>query len=262
MSRIVDGRPQIVADPPLIIPLVHLLASGDGRLARRACLAAVASATSGPCRPTAGTCSASTSSADIARKVVGVGSVGTRCWIVLMLGRDESDPLFLQVKEARQSVLSQFVGPSRYSNQGQRVVAGQRLMQAASDIFLGWQRPIPGWTGGPGTSTSASSGTGSSRWTSRACRPRGLSELRRGLRVDAGARPRPVGRPDRDCGVPRQLGRLRQGHRQVCRQLRRPEQAGLRRALLTRQRSQGGSWPSATCDIRLTGRERRRQRGA
>ena len=77
---------------------------------------------------------------DMARKVVGVGSVGTRCWIVLMLGRDDSNPLFLQVKEAEASVLSRYVGASTYANQGQRVVAGQRLMQAASDIFLGWQR--------------------------------------------------------------------------------------------------------------------------
>jgi uncharacterized protein (DUF2252 family) len=76
----------------------------------------------------------------MARKVVGVGSVGTRCWIVLMLGRDEADPLFLQVKEAEASVLSRFVGTSKHANQGQRVVAGQRLMQASSDIFLGWQR--------------------------------------------------------------------------------------------------------------------------
>ena len=77
---------------------------------------------------------------DMARKVVGVGSVGTRCWIVLMLGRDRDDPLFLQVKEAERSVLSRFVGASKHANQGQRVVAGQRLMQASSDIFLGWQR--------------------------------------------------------------------------------------------------------------------------
>jgi uncharacterized protein (DUF2252 family) len=84
----------------------------------------------------------------VARKVVGVGSVGTRCWIVLMLGRDESDPLFLQVKEAEASVLSRFVGASKYANQGQRVVAGQRLMQAASDIFLGWQRTEAGLDGG------------------------------------------------------------------------------------------------------------------
>src|SRR3954452_467932 len=77
---------------------------------------------------------------DMARKVVGVGSVGTRCWIVLLTGRDETDPLFLQVKEANKSVLAEFLGRSEHANQGQRVVSGQRLMQEASDIFLGWQR--------------------------------------------------------------------------------------------------------------------------
>jgi uncharacterized protein (DUF2252 family) len=75
---------------------------------------------------------------DLARKVVGVGSVGTRAWIALMMGRDSSDPLFLQVKEAEASVLEPFLGPSEYANHGERVVTGQRLMQAASDIFLGW----------------------------------------------------------------------------------------------------------------------------
>jgi hypothetical protein len=69
-----------------------------------------------------------------------VGSVGTRCWIILMFGRDEADPLFLQVKEAQPSVLSRFIGASKYTNHGQRVIAGQRLMQESSDIFLGWQR--------------------------------------------------------------------------------------------------------------------------
>ena len=82
----------------------------------------------------------------MARKVVGVGSVGTRAWILLLLGRDGQDPLFLQAKEAQESVLERFVGRSRYQNCGQRVVAGQRLMQAASDIFLGWQR-VPGYDG-------------------------------------------------------------------------------------------------------------------
>jgi uncharacterized protein (DUF2252 family) len=76
--------------------------------------------------------------ADFARKVVGVGSVGTRAWIALMLGRDGQDPLFLQIKEAEASVLEAFLGPSEFSNHGQRVVMGQRLMQATSDIFLGW----------------------------------------------------------------------------------------------------------------------------
>jgi uncharacterized protein (DUF2252 family) len=77
---------------------------------------------------------------DAARKVVGVGSVGTRAFVVLFEGRDEDDPLFLQVKEAKASVLEPYLSRSTYKNQGHRVVAGQRLMQAASDIFLGWLR--------------------------------------------------------------------------------------------------------------------------
>ena len=75
-----------------------------------------------------------------ALKVVGVGSVGTRCYIILLIGRDDQDPLFLQVKEAQQSVLERFLGRSAYPHHGRRVVAGQQLMQAATDIFLGWQR--------------------------------------------------------------------------------------------------------------------------
>ena len=75
-----------------------------------------------------------------ARKVVGVGSVGTRCYILLLVGRDNDDPLFLQVKEAQASVLEPYAGTSEYTHHGHRVVAGQRLMQAATDVFLGWQR--------------------------------------------------------------------------------------------------------------------------
>jgi uncharacterized protein (DUF2252 family) len=70
--------------------------------------------------------------------VVGVGSVGTRAWVVLLQGRDESDPLFLQVKEAQRSVLELYAEPSAYSQQGERVVQGQRLVQATGDIMLGW----------------------------------------------------------------------------------------------------------------------------
>ena len=75
---------------------------------------------------------------DAARKVVGVGSVGTRCFIVLLAGRDTDDPLFLQIKEARTSVLEEHLPSGPYVHPGRRVVAGQRLLQAASDIFLGW----------------------------------------------------------------------------------------------------------------------------
>ena len=75
---------------------------------------------------------------DVARKIVGVGSVGTRCWIIFMEGGHEDDPLFIQIKEAEASVLSPFVAKSAYSNEGKRVVSGQRLIQGAPDIFLGW----------------------------------------------------------------------------------------------------------------------------
>ena len=75
---------------------------------------------------------------DLARKVVGVGSVGSRCWVALFVGRDHDDPLFLQIKEAEAAVGEPFLGPSEYPHHGQRVVEGQRLMQGASDIFLGW----------------------------------------------------------------------------------------------------------------------------
>ncbi|MFK4101038.1 DUF2252 domain-containing protein [Streptomyces sp. NPDC019531] len=79
---------------------------------------------------------------DMARKVVGVGSVGTRCWVLLLLGRDDDDPLLLQAKEAQESVLAAHTGGERYDNQGRRVVAGQRLMQTAGDIFLGWTHVV------------------------------------------------------------------------------------------------------------------------
>jgi len=140
LTRQVDGRPRIVADPPLVVPLSDLVADSTDQATLETELRTLI----GDYRRTLETdrryLLEQLEFADMARKVVGVGSVGTRCWIVLMLGRDASDPLFLQVKEAERSVLEDFAGASEYANHGERVVAGQRLMQAASDIFLGWQR--------------------------------------------------------------------------------------------------------------------------
>jgi uncharacterized protein (DUF2252 family) len=145
LTRIVDGKPQIVADPPLVIPLTSLLpADADPSGVEKLLIGGIESykrTLSGDRRYLLDQYRSDL--ADVARKVVGVGSVGTRCWIMLMLGRDESDPLFLQMKEAGPSVLSEFAGRSRFENQGRRVVEGQRLMQAASDIFLGWHRMNP-----------------------------------------------------------------------------------------------------------------------
>jgi uncharacterized protein (DUF2252 family) len=139
LCRVTDGRPRIVSDAPVLVPIGELLAEEEQQSFRDEITGLLASY-----QRTLETdrryLLQQYDFCDLARKVVGVGSVGTRCWISLMLGRDDSDPLFLQIKEAEASVLSRFVGASKYANQGQRVVAGQRLMQAAGDIFLGWQR--------------------------------------------------------------------------------------------------------------------------
>ncbi len=145
LTMIVDGQPKIVADPPLVIPLSSLLPGDQDRSGLEAQLIALIDkyrrTLPGDRRYLLD--QYQFSHADLARKVVGVGSVGTRCWILLVLGKDPADPLFLQIKEAGPAVLSDFAGASKYDNQGQRVVEGQRLMQATSDIFLGWLRVSP-----------------------------------------------------------------------------------------------------------------------
>jgi len=139
LTEVVDGEPRIVSDPPLIVPIDELAAPGE--------IERVRDALRGLVRNYRRTLQGDRRRlierfrfVDAARKVVGVGSVGTRAWIVLMLGRDNDDPLFMQAKEAQASVLEPFLGKSEFSNHGQRVVEGQRFMQAASDIFLGWLR--------------------------------------------------------------------------------------------------------------------------
>ena len=139
LTHLVDGEPRIVSDPPLIMPIEDTVPP-----AQHAELDAFMRNAIRSYRRTL--------SRDrrrlverfryvhAARKVVGVGSVGTRAWIVLMLGRDGGDPLVLQAKEAEASVLEPALGASTYSSHGQRVVEGQRLMQSASDIMLGWIR--------------------------------------------------------------------------------------------------------------------------
>jgi uncharacterized protein (DUF2252 family) len=140
LTRMVDGRPRIISDAPVLVPIDELIPADADRASLEAQLTGLIAKYKRTLPTDRRYLLDQFEFCDMARKVVGVGSVGTRCWIVLMLGRDNSDPLFLQVKEAEASVLSRFVGASKYANQGQRVVAGQRLMQASSDIFLGWQR--------------------------------------------------------------------------------------------------------------------------
>ncbi len=137
LTRLGDGEARIASEPPLIVPLDELV-EGDQRDEMFDWLRGLLRSYRETLVHDRRVLLEQYHLADFARKVVGVGSVGTRAWIALMLGNDDQDPLFLQMKEAEASVLEGFLGPSEFENHGERVVAGQRLMQAASDIFLGW----------------------------------------------------------------------------------------------------------------------------
>jgi uncharacterized protein (DUF2252 family) len=145
MTEIVNGEPRIKPAPPLIVPAEAFLTADDA-----ATFTEWVHANLRAYRSTLDTDRRRLLEqyrfVDLAQKVVGVGSVGTRAWIALMLGSDDGDPLFLQLKEAQVSVLEGFCGASVYRNHAHRVVAGQRLMQAAGDILLGWMR-VQGWDG-------------------------------------------------------------------------------------------------------------------
>src|SRR3954451_22846940 len=139
LTERVDGHPRIISDPPLIVPIEELV-SPEQRVALEQTLREVIRSYRRTLTGDRRGLLERFRYVHAARKVVGVGSVGTRAWIVLMLGDHDTDPLFLQLKEAEQSVLEPHLGHSEHANHGQRVVEGQRLMQAASDIMLGWLR--------------------------------------------------------------------------------------------------------------------------
>jgi uncharacterized protein (DUF2252 family) len=145
-TEVNDGEVRITAAPPLVLPIGHLTGRRKDVAERRARLGEVLATYRATLEPERRTLLDQYRFIDIAHKVVGVGSVGTRCWMVLLLGKDRRDPLFLQAKEAGPSVLEEFAGRSRYGNAGRRVVVGQRLMQTVSDIFLGWVR-VTGFDG-------------------------------------------------------------------------------------------------------------------
>lgn len=139
LVEVVDGEPRFRSDPPVLVPAAELLPELDreqifdqvGRALRvyRRTLA-----------PDRRKLLDRYRFVDLARKVVGVGSVGTRCWVALLVGRGTGDPLFLQVKEAGPSVMEPYLGRSRHDQHGERVVRGQQLIQSAPDVFLGWER--------------------------------------------------------------------------------------------------------------------------
>jgi uncharacterized protein (DUF2252 family) len=145
LTEEVDGRVQIVDQSPLIVPIGKLADSERDELFEG--LHELLRGYRDTLELDRRTLLEQFELADVARKVVGVGSVGTRAWIALMLGRDGKDPLFLQIKEAEASVLEGFLGASEFSNHGERVVVGQRLLQGASDIMLGWFHIDSGFDG-------------------------------------------------------------------------------------------------------------------
>jgi hypothetical protein len=139
-ATVVDGVPRIVAEPPLVVPIDQLYPDRVERAGLEGSIGELLGGYRKSLAPERRTLLDQYRPVDIARKVVGVGSVGSRCWMVLMLGRDARDPLFLQAKEAGPSVLETFLGPAAERTAGERVVVGQRVMQTVGDIFLGWQR--------------------------------------------------------------------------------------------------------------------------
>ena len=151
----VDGQRRIISDPPMIVPVEEVFADVQADALYKL-LHAVLGKYGRTLQSDRRHLLEQFTLIQVARKVVGVGSVGTRAWIVLMDAGDGDEPLFLQAKEAQPSVLADYAGRSRYNNQGERVVAGQHLMQAQSDIFLGWTRVPTPPTGQTATSTSAS----------------------------------------------------------------------------------------------------------
>jgi uncharacterized protein (DUF2252 family) len=148
LTEMVDGRPRIVDQSPLIVP-ADKMATGEQLQEMFDVLHRVLREYRETLQFDRRVLLEQFDLTDLAHKVVGVGSVGTRAWIALYLGRDSKDPLFLQVKEAAPSVLEEHLGSSEFSNHGERVVVGQRLMQATSDIFLGWLHVDAGLDGKP-----------------------------------------------------------------------------------------------------------------
>jgi uncharacterized protein (DUF2252 family) len=139
LTETVDGVPRFRSQPPLVVPIIELAGEQGEEWVRREASRILADYRS-TLEDDRRLLAEQYTYGDLARKVVGVGSVGTRAWMTLLLGRDGEDPLILQFKEATQSVLEPYLGRSEYERHGHRVVAGQRVMQAASDIFLGWYR--------------------------------------------------------------------------------------------------------------------------
>ncbi len=223
-----DGSPRLKAEPPLVVPIRDLVGSAAELKKLDQSLRQILHAYAETLDPERRVLLDRYRLVDMARKVVGVGSVGTRSWMMLML-EDGTNPLFLQAKEAGPSVLEAYAGASTFENSGQRVVVGQRLMQAVGDIFLGYVRvkgidgqsrdfyvrQLRDWKGSAEVETMV---------------PAGMQAYGRDLRMDPRPGPCPFGGPHRAGGLSRRELGLRRRHSRVRRGLCRSERAGSRLA--------------------------------
>ncbi len=237
LTQMVDGHVQIVDQSPLIVPVAQLAPGGE-RDELLEGLRALLRVYRDSLAPDRRVLLEQFHLTDFARKVVGVGSVGTRAWIALLLGGDGDDPLFLQMKEAEVSVLEEHLGPSEFNNHGQRVVTGQRLMQARSDIFLGWLHVDSPLDGQPRDFY----GRQLKDWKGSAeidhmipQHPTGHERLWQAVRMDARSRARTDRRPHRDRLLPRQRTQLGPRHPRVLKRVRRPERKRLPATCCRRQ---------------------------
>src|SRR6478672_1331949 len=244
LTAVVDGQRRIISDPPVLVPIEELV-PGEPADTLYAAFHAVLAGYRETLLPDRRRLMDQFRMVQVARKVVGVGSVGTRAWVILLLGRDETDPLFLQAKEAQQSVLEPYLNGPAYDDQGDRVVEGQHLMQASTDIFLG-------------TGTAVGVDGQTRDFYVRQLRDgKGSAEVERmvptGMRAYARmcgwTLARPLRGPHRHRGLPRWQRPVRPGGGRLRRGLRRPERGRLPRPRGGRARGQDQD-PART----LTGR--------
>ncbi len=258
LTTVVDGRPRITSDPPLIVPLEELVPP-DEQIVLEDLVRGVIRSYRRSLASDRRRLLERFRYADAARKVVGVGSVGKRTWVVLLLGDDDGDPLFLQLKEAGPSVLEAYLGRSKVSQHGQRVVEGQRLMQAASDVMLGWLRTTDADGAPPRLLHPPAVGRQGVRRRRRDGAERDVG-VRRDLRMDARARACPVRRRGGDRRLSGVGRRVRPRAGVVRRGLRGSERARLRgvrrrrrvRAPRGRDRPLDGERPPLAIDVCAT----------
>ena len=199
LTSMVDGQPRFKSNPPVLVPVDELL-QGEERDSYKSAVEMALRSYRSSLPHERRYLYDIYRFRDMARKVVGVGSVGTRAWVLLFTGRDFADPVFLQAKQAQASVLERFVGRSRYRNSGRRVVEGQKLMQSSGDILLGWYHVL-GFDGKPHDFYVRQLWDGKGSFSVGVVGPVRLAGLRAVVRVDAGPRSRPDRRPDRHRGL-------------------------------------------------------------